>query len=155
MKRIFIFFTLTFIKLVIAQDKQSYEKIAYDYFEKNIISKDYSNIKYFEYDGKINFEWNGYSTCMQCKSLDTVKTKIYTISLNNNKNIKRRITFFDRLFIPKSKLRKIYVFKRYRYFDSIVVCINVSEEQQDHFYTFQISESDKEVKEYCKTIMYN
>lgn len=133
-----------------------YEQIALDYFVESIMEKEYSEIKYFLFDG--NLETTSpisYSFCMPLSKETNFKMpEISKINIPDNDLISRKIGFFKKMFLSKKKISNIYVFKHYPKNDNVVVVLNLSKKSGDDFFSFLIEPKTKKVIDFCKKTYY-
>ena len=157
MKKIFlILFTFSFfIKGYSQIEVRSYEQVAIDYFEKEIIknNQDYSNIKYLIFNGEVDKKYS--SCCSFCITLPKVPiddslVKDSKVNVPTGKIFVKKLNFFKKLFTSKNKIKKVYLYKSYPYKDNFAVVIQSSGKIVDDFFTVIIDKDSKEIIDTCK-----
>ena len=161
MKRILLLYIilLTTVNIYSQSDKniKSIEQIAFDFFVKNILEKEYSNFKFFVFDGNLEIDSAiGYSSCMPLdrKFVDKRTDKDYRISVSYNNQIVKKLNFFNKLFTSKKKIGNIFIFKKYPFNDNFVVVVDFSTINADDFYSFLINPNNGKILDYCNRTMY-
>ena len=135
-----------------------YEQIAIDYFVKNIIEQEYTEIKYYLFDG--NLETSSplsYSFCMplsERNDFETTDISKLNIPYDNNELVMGKLGLLKKLFISKKKIANIYVFKHYPKDENVVVVINLSKKSGDDFFSILINSESKKFINYCKKTYY-
>lgn len=150
MKKIVVLVVTFYSCYVSSQEIINYEEIAFNFFRKEIVSKEFPFIKKILFDNHIVVNSHGYSHCMPLTEDDTIAQKSIIQFIPDHK-IKLKFTFFETYFISKNKKAKLFVYNAYPDKNNVIVCLVLFVKSYSLFYTIKINKFNKEIIEYCKT----